>query len=153
MIDSLVSLLQWFVPPTGHDPGTELLYRWRVAVFGCLSFFGISFLFVALLFEWGPAVIRPASAQSVQTQVSSLKQDVGSSLKAVQGHLDVIEQQQHDDRVERLEQQLLWYRQQNCRSKGTARNYTWQKMMELRDRYRQVTGTDWQMPSCSDIGE
>lgn len=148
-----MKILMWFVPPTGHDPGIELLYRWRVAVFGCISFFAATFLYVALLFEWGPEIIRPASAQTVQRQIASVKQDMAASIGAVQGHLDIIERQQHDDRVERLEQQLLWYRQQNCRSKGSARNYTWQKMMELKDRYRGVTNSDWQMPACSDIGE
>ena len=154
MLDTAKTVLDWFVPPMSHDETTQYLWRVRIAFFGCLSFAAIVFFAVALLFEWGPAIIRPASAQVVQTQVASVKRDVGDSLKAVQGHLDIIERQQHDDRVERLEQQLLWYRQQNCKTKGAlGKGLYMQKIGELKERYTDITGKDWQMPTCADLGE
>lgn len=131
--------------------------RWPFAVVVML---GLGFLFGGMLFEWGPAIIRPASAQTVAQQINSAKREVAvqvagleQQVKAVSDKQDAQDKRDHADRVERLEQQLLWYRQQNCRSKGAARNYTWEKMSELRDRYRELSSIEWQMPACSDIGE
>lgn len=161
MVELLASLVKWFVPPVGHDPQVELAYRWRMTAFGCVSFLGVFLLYSALTYHWGlPELIRPASAQEVHEQIASVRTQIKESVTTVQAQLstisatqDTIQKSQRADRLERIEQQLLWYRQQNCRSKGAARNYTWQKMSDLRDRYRDLTSTDWQMPACSDIGD
>lgn len=157
----LSTLVKWLVPPPGHDPVAELAWRWRLAAFGCVTFLGVTLIYAGLTYRWGlPDFIRPASAQEVREQVQSVKDQVAASVTTIQGQLTTIrsaqvtiQQQQHDDRLERIEQQLLWYRTQNCKSKQQVRNYTWQKMTELRDRYRALTGTDWQMPTCGDIGD
>lgn len=154
------SILKWFVPPAGHDPGIELLWRWRLAVFGCLSF-GLSvWLASSMVLEWGFLMVRPASAQTVQRQVNESKREVLASIAGMQQQLSTISttqgsmQKQHDaERVEHVEQQLLWWRQQNCKSKGQARNYAWLKMSDLKTAYSELTGKDWQMPTCSDIGD
>lgn len=131
--------------------------RWpfAVVVLGALGF-----LYGGLLFGWGPENIRPVSAQAVTQQISASKGEVLASISGVQGQLksindtqDTIQKTQKADHLARLEQQLLWWRQQNCKSKGTARNYAWQKMQDLRNSYRDLTNTDWQMPSCGDIGD
>lgn len=132
------------------------LERWP---FGVSVVLAIGFLYAGMLFGWGPDIIRPVSAQTVQQQITVAKGDMLKQLGGVQSQLstisstqDAIQKSQRADRLERIEQQLLWYRQQNCKSKGAARNYTWQKMSELKDRYRELTSSDWQMPTCSDIG-
>ena len=159
-MELLGKIWSWFLPPPGHDPTVELMYRYRTAFFGCLSFFAALALYSGLLFEWGPAVIRPASAQAVHEQITLAKREISGSIEAVRQQVSAVASANKEqarksdaDRRERIEQQLLWYRQQNCRSKGAARNYTWQKLTELRDSYRDLTSTDWQMPTCGDIGE
>lgn len=126
----------------------------------CGLILATGFLYTGLLFGWGPEIIRPASAQTVRQSVSSAKGEVLGSLGTVQGQLADISKKQgdadkrdHADRLERMEQQLQWWRQQNCKSKGQARNYAWLKMGDLKDRYRELTGNEWQMPTCADIGE
>lgn len=126
----------------------------------CAIVFATGFLYTGMLFEWGPDLIRPASAQTVAQQVTTAKREVAAQVAAVQQNVKAISDKQdaqdrrdHADRLERLEQQLLWWRQQNCRSKGAARNYSWETMSSLRERYAALKGSEWQMPSCSDIGE
>jgi hypothetical protein len=160
VFDLLKTVIDWLVPPVDHDELTQYLWRVRIAVFGCFSFAAVAYIVVALLFEWGPEIVRPASAQTVHREVDTVKKNISAQFTVVQSQLSTIsttqstiQKQQFADRLERIEQQLLWWRQQNCRSKGTARNYTWQKMSDLKDRYRELTNTDWQMPACTDIGE
>lgn len=133
------------------------LERWPFAV-AVIAAFGL--IFGGMLFGWGPEIIRPVSAQTMQEKISVAKAEVltingalQGQLNAISGKQDAMEKRQLTEARDRLEQQLLWYRQQNCKSKDGARNYTWQKMTELRDRYRELTNLDWQMPACSDIGE
>jgi hypothetical protein len=128
--------------------------------FGVGIIIAVGFIYSGLIFGWGPDVVRPVSAQTVQQQITAAKSELLVTVSTVQSQLKVIsdgqaalqKQQTTADR-ERIEQQLLWWRQQNCRSKGAARNYTWQKMGDLRDRYRELTSSEWAMPACSDIGE
>lgn len=155
------TILKWLVPPPDHNPVAELAWRWRLAGFGCISFAGVFLIYASLTYHWGlPEIIRPASAQEVREQVKTVKEQISQSVTGVQSQLteisatqETIQKGQKADRLERIEQQLFWYRTQNCKSKGATRNYTWQKMSDLRDRYRDLTGTDWQIPTCSDIGE
>jgi hypothetical protein len=128
--------------------------------FAAAVVFSVGFLYTGMIFGWGPDIIRPVSAQTAQQQITAAKVEVLSTIGSVQRQLKTIgdgqaslQKQQASDRIERLEQQLLWWRQQNCKSKGSTRNYTWQKMSDLKDRYRELTSTDWQMPTCADIGE
>lgn len=161
MGEALANLLKWLVPPPDHNPLAELAWRWRLATFGCASFLGVLLIYSGLTYHWGlPEFIRPASAGEVHDQIAAVKAQIEQDVITVQKQLstisdaqDSIQKSQRADRLERIEQQLLWYRQQNCRSKGAARNYTWQKMTDLKDRYREITSTDWQMPACSDIGD
>lgn len=133
------------------------LERWP---FGVTVTLALGFLFGGLAFEWGPPIIRPASAQSVQQRIATAKGEMTSQIAGIQSQLTTIsnaqatlQKQASEDRIDRLEQQLLWWRQQNCKSKGQARNYAWSKMDDLKSAYRKITGTDWQMPTCGDIGD
>lgn len=155
------TLVKWLVPPPDHNPKAELAWRWRLAVFGCVSFIGFAAAYYGMAYRGGlPDFIRPASAQEVHEQIEEAKKDVTNSLTVLQANLVKISDAQGDiqkaqrsERLERVEQQLLWYRQQNCKSKGPARNYTWQKMTDLKDKFRELTGSDWLMPTCADIGD
>lgn len=133
------------------------LERWPFAVIVLLA---LGFLYGGMLFGWGPDIVRPVSAQGVQQQIAAAKIEVIGTVSSVQGQLKsitdtqaTIQKQATEDRLDRLDQQLLWWRQQNCKSKSSARNYAWQKMEDLRQAYKQLTGSEWQMPSCSDIGD
>lgn len=133
------------------------LERWPFAV---VVLAALGFLFGGMVFEWGSPIIRPVSAQTMQQQITAAKAETASSIAGIQSQLKTIsdaqgtlEKKAAEDRIDRLEQQLLWWRQQNCKSKGQARNYAWDKLDDLKKSYRQIKGTDWQMPTCSDIGD
>ena len=133
------------------------LERWP---FGVIVLLLLGGLYGGLLFGWGPDAVRPVSAQTMQLQISQAKIEVVSSVSTVQTQLKdisntqtLIQNQAAEDRLDRLEQQLLWWRQQNCKSKDGARNYAWQKMEDLKQGYKHLTNTEWQMPTCSDIGD
>jgi hypothetical protein len=128
--------------------------------FAAAVVFSVGFLYTGMIFGWGPDIIRPVSAQTAQQQITVAKGEVLATIVGVQGQLKTIsdgqaalQRQQASDRVERLEQQLLWWRQQDCKSKGKAQGYAYQKMTDLKDRYRELTGTEWQIPACADIGQ
>lgn len=133
------------------------LERWPFAVIVLLA---LGFLYGGLVFEIGSPIIRPVSAQTMQQQITAAKAEMAQSVSGIQKQLkdisdkqDTMQKVQHDDQVARLEQQLLWWRQQNCKSKGQARNYAWDKLDDLRKDYRKLLGTEWPMPTCSDIGD
>lgn len=130
--------------------------RWPFAVFVLAA---LGFLYYGLITDTGPSAIRPVSAQTMQTQITSAKNEVLNSNSATQQRLkeigdkqDTMERRQLAEARDSLEQKLLWWRQQNCKSKGPARNYTWKTMGDLKDRYRDLTNTEWPMPECKDIG-
>jgi hypothetical protein len=154
VIELLSDLIKWFVPPIGHDPVVEAIYRWRVAVFGCISFVVAVGGGVMMTLEWGSPIIRPASAQMVQRQVTAAKEDLSKQIQTVQQQIKAQSDTQHTDRLERLDQQLFWYRQQNCKVKNDdAKRLYYQKLKELEQRYRDLTGSEWAEPTCRDIGE
>lgn len=134
-----------------------LLEKWPFAV---IVLFLLGVIYSGMAFQWFPPVIQAVSAQTLQQQIKDTKAETAASiagiqtqLTAISGAQSTIQKQAAEDRLDRLEQQLLWWRQQNCKSKGQARNYAWQKMEDLKAAYRKNTGTEWQMPSCADIGD
>lgn len=152
-------LVKWFIPPPGHDANVEYLWRWRLGVFGCLSFTGVAFLYLAMVLEWGLPIVRPASAQTVQRQITAAKSEITTSIQAVQSKVKEVSDNQKDaakaaadERVERLDQQLFWFRVQNCHARGQAKTYTAEKLNALRANYLKLTGTEWTPPNCADIG-
>ena len=152
MLEALKVLINWLVPPVDHDELTQYLWRVRIAFFGCLSFVLVTYIAGAMLFELGPEVIRPASAQAVQKSVQAVKTDVNAQMNQVQGKLDVLASTQRADRLERLDQQLLWYRGQNCKAHtASAKQLFMSKLQELALRYQTITGIPYIMPSCADL--
>jgi hypothetical protein len=152
LLEALKVLINWLVPPVDHDELTQYLWRVRIAFFGCLSFALVTYIAGAMLFELGPEVIRPASAQAVQKSVQAVKTDVNAQMNQVQGKLDVLASTQRADRLERLDQQLLWYRGQNCKAHtASAKQLFLSKLQELAERYQSITGLPYQMPSCADL--
>jgi 4-amino-4-deoxy-L-arabinose transferase-like glycosyltransferase len=144
------------VAGTVSDLITWALEKWP---FAAAVVFVVGYLYVGMAFGWGPDLVRPVSAQTMQQQIAVAKGEVLATIGSVQGQLKTIsdgqaalQKQQTADRIERLEQQLLWWRQQNCKSKGKAQEYAYQKMTDLKDRYRELTGTEWIIPACADIG-
>lgn len=122
--------------------------------FGVIVLGALVFLYGGLLFETGPDVIQPTSAQSVDHKITKALQPIQSQLATLSTGQAAVAAAQHSDRVERLDQQLLWYRQQNCKTRNPdAKQLYFAKMMELFQRYHDVTGEDWHVPSCQEIGD
>lgn len=141
------------IPPREETSFAMYFFLVRLGILTCLTFLGVCFVFAALLFEWGPGIIRPASAQTVQQQIKSSVQPIQEQVAKIAATQKDMQSESAADRLERIDQQLLWYRQQNCKAKTSgAKAFYFQKLMELFPRYRELTGADWHMPDCKDVG-
>lgn len=161
MFALLERLATWMVPPVGHDPAVELAYRWRMSGILCGTFLAVVLLYYGLAYRRGlPDLIRPATAQEVREQVKEAKLQLASTITAVQTEVDKISANQdtqtralHDDRVERLDQQLLWVREKNCTARNAeAKRLYFGRLADLLQRYRAITGADWRIPNCNEVG-
>ena len=77
--------------PDFFAKAVELLRDSRIAApVICVLVLATGFLYTGLLFERGPEVIRPASAQNVRAAVTSAKSDVLAQIGTVKGQLTTI---------------------------------------------------------------
>jgi hypothetical protein len=130
MWDFIPNMLKWIVPPPDADIAANHNWRWRIATFTALSFFGVIAI-TGLAFGVVPSVF-PGFASAVALQDS------------------VSEQRQHW--VYQLDKQILDYRIQQCHA-GTpeAKQLYFSKMQWLMEEYQRLTRQVYILPACGDL--
>lgn len=130
MWDFIPSLLRWIVPPPDSDTAANHSWRWRIATFTAMSFFGVVTMAI-LAFGVVPTVFAGfASSLSLQDSVT--------------------EQRQHW--VYQLDKQILDYRINQCHaSTPEARQLYYSKMQWLMEEYQKLTHQSYNLPACADL--
>jgi hypothetical protein len=129
MLDFISSTLNWIVPPPDADHAANLGWRWRIAIFTALSFFGVVIM-ALLAFGVLPIFSGFASADSLQASIS--------------------EQRQHW--VYEIDKQILDYRIDECHAAtAEAKQLYFSKLQYLTEEYFRMTKQQYVLPPCGDI--
>lgn len=130
MWDFIPNVLRWIVPPPDSDIAANHSWRWRIATFTAMSFFGVVIMAI-LAFGVVPNVFAGfASSLSLQDSVA--------------------EQRQHW--VYQLDKQILDYRINQCHaSTPEARQLYYSKMQWLMEEYQKLTRQSYNLPACADL--
>lgn len=130
MWDFIPNMLKWIVPPPDADVAANHGWRWRIATFTAMSFFGVVTMAV-LAFGVVPQVFA-GFASSVALQESTS------------------EQRQHW--MYQLDKQILDYRINQCHASTLeARQLYYSKLLWLTEEYQKITRQSYPMPLCSDL--
>ena len=130
MWEFIPTMIKWIVPPPDSDDAANHGWRWRIATFTAMSFFGVIVITI-LAFGLVPAVFAGfASSLALQDSVS--------------------EQRQHWVYV--LDKQILDYRIQQCHaSTPEARQLYFSKMQWLMQEYQKLVRQNYVLPGCDDL--
>lgn len=130
MMEFFTNMLKWIVPPPDSDIAANHGWRWRIAAFTAMSFFGVIVMAV-LAFGVVPQVFAGfASSLALQDSVA--------------------EQRQHW--VYQLDKQILDYRINQCHAATPeARQLYYSKMQWLMEEYQKLTRQAYPLPACSDL--
>lgn len=126
----LLSIMDALVPPYDSDPKRVELHRWRVTVVACTAFCG---LILTTVISYGvlPGVF-PGFATA--RDVNDLRQVL------------------LDERSSILDQQIFQLRELNCASKSDSeKEMVRGRIQDLMQRYYNVTGRAYVLPSCQDF--
>jgi hypothetical protein len=130
MWDIIPNMIKWIVPPPDSDAAANHGWRWRIATFTAMSFFGVIAITI-LAFGLIPNVFAGfASSLELQNNVA--------------------EQRQHW--VYQLDKQILDYRIQQCHATTPeARQLYYSKMQWLMEEYQKLVRQNYFLPSCADL--
>jgi hypothetical protein len=130
MWDLMGSMLNWIIPPPDADRAANVSWRWRVAIFTALSFFGVICLAV-LSFGFIPLAFSGfATATALEATVT--------------------EQRQHW--VYQLDKQVLDYRIDQCHAPTPeARQLYFSKMQWLLEEYQRINRQAYVLPTCAEL--
>jgi hypothetical protein len=130
MLEFIGNMIKWIVPPPDSDAAANHGWRWRIATFTAMSFFGVVTITV-LAFGVIPQVFAGfASSTALQDSVT--------------------EQRQHWVYV--MDKQILDYRIQQCNATtAEAKQLYYSKLQWLVQEYQRLTRQPYALPACSDL--
>lgn len=128
---AISALLGYLYPPDGDD--ADGLSRWRLVMFGTVAGSAVA---TALLYLLLLGIIGPGYAQV--TAVAEVRQEIRAG------------------RATTVEQSMRELREKQCRhlrdNQAVAARYSASQLDRLRSEYYRLSGREWPMPTCAELG-
>jgi hypothetical protein len=140
VLEWILKIIRLFAPPADADPKTQLFWRWRIAGCACLSFWGTAWLLVESHATAKPPLIDPLVHRSTFDDFAKQQAD---------DHRETIKEI-HETRAASIETEIATLRPLYCKtSSQEAAGLYWERIIKLRDRYKELTeGRVYDLQPC-----